>query len=142
MGADLYLGIRVLRGGSVVLSKGMLAQAKLGTHLTPEERLGLTTQCKRMLIRTNASYVWICTSEGVRVVTANDVIRRQSRNLVGGRRLDEMLSETLSCHEGDLKIGLPTGGGLRQQVGSMLEELGARTGISMTIIAPTTHVEG
>ena len=134
VGADIYLGIRVMLGGHVDTSKGMLAQAKKWPNLSAEEGGGLTEQCKRMLARSPASYVWIYTVDGVGVVSAEDVIRRELRKLSYRRRLDEVLSEILACNEGDTALGLPPGRDTRRLVGMMLEELrGVRTGIAVSI---------
>src|SRR5262249_45771045 len=66
VGADLY----------VEMSKGLLAQSKLGPNLSRGERRSLKRQCRRMLNRTDSSYVWVYTETGVRVIRAQDVERR------------------------------------------------------------------
>lgn len=135
VGADIYLGIRVMRAGRVEMSKGILAQAKLGPNLSGEAGRRLTHQCEKMRTVSPASYVWVYTTEGVGVVNVEDVIRRNSRKLTNRRRLDQVLSETLQCAEGDPAIGLPTGRDIRPAVGAMLQELGVQTGIAVSIIA-------
>lgn len=135
VGADIYIGIRVMRGSRVEMSKGMLAQAKLWPYLSADGRVALIALRRKMLARSPASYVWVYTPEGVGVVNAEDVVRRESRNLTNRRRLDQPLSEVLACNEGDPLIGLPAGTNVRRQVGTMLEELGARTGIGVSITA-------
>jgi hypothetical protein len=133
LGGDIYVGIRVMHGSSTALSKGFLAQAKRGPHLSSSERNELVRQSLRLLFRSPSSYVWVYTERRVRVVNAEDVVRRQSRNLVDGRRLDEIFSETLSCLEGDIHIGLPPGSDVRSSVGIMLERLRTQTAIGIAI---------
>lgn len=140
LGGDIYVGVRVSRGGLTRLSKGFLAQAKKGTHLSMSQRRDLDGQCRKLLRRTTSSYVWVYTEHGVRVVNAQDVIRRQSRNLIDGRRLDEVLSATLSCDEGDAAIGLPDApigqserSATRHSLGEILERLGTETGIGVAV---------
>jgi hypothetical protein len=135
VGADLYVGVRVVMAGQVELSKGMLAQAKKGPWLSPQDSFFLVEQCKKMLALSPSSYVWVYTPDGIGVVDAEKVVERESRNLTNRRRLDEALSEMLACNEGDPNIGLPAGPDIRQQVGAMLRDLGVRvrTGISVSI---------
>jgi hypothetical protein len=133
VGADLYVGVRVVSERHVQLSKGMIAQAKKWPWLTPEDRFGVVEQSKRMLERSPASYVWVYTADGVGVVNAEKVVERRSRNLANRRRLDEVLSEILACNEGDPLRGLPSGQPLRQQVGVMLRELSVRTAVGVRV---------
>jgi len=151
LGADLYVGIRVVRDGRLEMSKGLFAQSKLGTHLSKDGRSKLVDQCEKMRKRSPASYVWVYTPDGVRVITVQDVVRRDSRNLLGGRRLDEAFSETFACHEGDPGIKLPDvqpdALPLRTAVGLMLERMdapngfAARTLIGMDLISQPDEVQ-
>lgn len=138
VGADIFVGVRILRGDRSLLSKGILVQAKRGSHLSPRAKDDLDDQCERMRRRTDAAYVWLYTANGVRVLRAENVINRSNGNLSGGRRLDALFSETLACNEGDPRIGIPPGRLRQATLGSMLEELRAEQGIGVDIIAPLT----
>lgn len=134
VGADLYVGVRVLRRNQVVWSKGMLAQAKKG--LTVRNPGDLDDQCRKMLERTHAAYVWAYTDNGVRVVKAQAVLGRTSQKLARGRKLDRPLEATLACSEGDPKIGVPAGRLNKAALAGMVERMRYPTAIIIDVNAP------
>lgn len=102
LGADLYVGIRLVRNRRVRMSKGFLVQAKLDGR---PDRRRLEEQSNKMSSFTRASYVWIYTEDGVNVVRANEA----SADYREVRRLDSLITETLYCHEGDFGLAIPRG---------------------------------
>ena len=83
--------------------------------------------------RTDAAFVWVYTPKGVRVINADDVLKRSKRNLLGGRRLDQLFAGTLACTEGDEHIGIPAGRLAQGNIGSMLKDLRAEQKIAIDI---------
>ena len=129
LGADIYVGIRVIKNRHTYLSKGFLVQAKLDGDRGRAASRQLPNQIEQMKSHTKAAYVWVYTPNGVLVSSTKG--GKSPLQPLGG--ISELISDTLSCTEGDPKIGLPKGPMTRQAVGVMLSELGARTGVGINI---------
>lgn len=139
IGADLYVGISVSSGG-LQKSKGFLVQAKIESKLKSSSDFNaLEEDCKDMLHRSDASYLWLYESNGVRVVDAKDVVKREWRSPteLHRRRASTIFSRTLECSEGDFSLGLPSVRGTRKKpreaLGEMLEGLRVRNGVGVLI---------
>ena len=139
IGADLYVGISVSTGGQRK-TKGFLVQAKIDRKLkSSSDFAALDKDCRDMLQRSDASYLWLYESNGVRVVDAKNVVKRGSRSPkeLQRRRASTVFSRTLECSEGDFSLGLPSVRGTRKKpreaLGEMLEELRIRNGIGIKI---------
>ena len=139
IGADLYVGISVSSGGKRQ-SKGFLVQAKIGRKLkSMSDYDALAKDCGDMLERSDASYLWLYESNGVRVVKAVEVLKRGSKSPkeLQRRRASTVFDRTLECREGDFDLGLPSVRGTRKKprtaLGEMLEELRVPRGIGVLI---------
>ena len=139
IGADLYVGISVSSGGKRQ-TKGFLTQAKISDKLkTQSDFDDLDNDCRDMLKRSNASYVWLYEKSGVRVINAEEMLKRglQSPTKLKRRRASTVFARTLECTEGDFGLGLPSVRGtrkkLRAALGEMLEELRIPKGVGVLI---------
>ncbi|WP_226562659.1 hypothetical protein [Salipiger thiooxidans] len=139
IGADLYVGISATSGG-IRRSKGFLVQAKIGRKLKSiSDYDALEEDCSDMLQRSDASYLWLYERNGVRVVKAEEVLKRGSKSPkeLQRRRASTVFSRTLECSEGDFDLGLPPVRGTRKKprtaLGEMLEDLRVRKGVSVSI---------
>jgi hypothetical protein len=82
-GADIVMTIEA-RGPDFEVKKGFLAQAKRlegGKHLSTDDYNGLRKQCHDMLGVTSASYVFLYSTTGVTVISANAVLASRNRDL-------------------------------------------------------------
>lgn len=136
LGADLYVGISVNSSG-IRQTKGFLVQAKISDKLV---RISdLDKDCEEMLRRSAASYVWLYEKSGVRIVNAQDVVKRgiKSPKMLTRRRASTVFARTLECTEGDFEIGLPSVRGTkkapRTALGEMLEELRVPQGVGVLV---------
>ena len=133
-GIDLYIGIRIDDGA--VVSKGLLVQAKWNDGArNAAEQARLVEQCQKIDARTDAGYVWLYGTSGVQVVPAKEVVANPSTapEELGSRHLNEVFGQVLDCFEGDRRLALPTGPDLRRDLGVMLEEFGATTGVAVSL---------
>lgn len=144
IGTDLYIGLETRIDG-VRRSKGLLVQAKKHKSLSSRERKDLTLQCEKMTARSDSSYVWSYSEEGVRVHRASAVALKWHQKLRGGDRVDDLISDVLACNQGDEALGLPEVASdagasqldvrrsMREAVGTMLERLGTRSAVGVSI---------
>lgn len=136
IGADIYFGIEVMSDGRRE-TKGFLAQAKWRDDRGGQTRL--TEQCSDMLKRTDSAYVWFYGPDGITYLNARTVETRDDRVVFRGKRLQHHFARILECVEGDRSIGLPSGPNQRTALGEMLENLGATTGIAVSITEGTVR---
>jgi hypothetical protein len=139
IGADLYVGISVNSGGNIQ-TKGFLTQAKIIGKLKAQKDFDdLDDACTQMLERSDSSYDWLYENSGVRVIKAEDVLKRTARDPSTWQRgrASTVFSRTLECTEGDFGIGLPSVWGRqmtqRAALGEMLEKLRVPKGIGISI---------
>lgn len=136
LGADLYVGISVSSHG-IRQTKGFLVQAKISDKLVSSS--DLDEDCAEMLRRSAASYVWLYEKSGVRVVNAQDVLKRgeKSPKVLKRRRASTVFARTFECTEGDFHIGLPSVRGTKKPprvaLGEMLEELRVPQGVGVLV---------
>jgi hypothetical protein len=136
LGADLYVGISVISSG-IRQTKGFLVQAKISDKLVRHS--DLDEDCEKMLRRSAASYVWLYEKNGVRIVNAQDVVKRGSKSpkVLDSRRASTVFARTLECTEGDFGIGLPSVDGTKKAprvaLGEMLEELRVPQGVGIIV---------
>lgn len=127
-GADLYVGIEVTSGDRTT-SKGFLVQAKLAG----ERPSRLEEQCRKMLARSEASYVWVYGPNGVRAVPARRVLREPPLQVFRGSPLNILFGQVLECSAGDPEIGVPSLPSARKALAGMLEELSVGEGILVRV---------
>jgi hypothetical protein len=135
IGADLYVGIEVGEGKSRE-TKGFLVQAKLSRNL--RNTADLLDECRDMLQRTRASYVWLYSDKGVRVLKAKQIrdFARTGPEDLPARKASTLFARTLECREGARVLGLPDArdpARMRSAIGIMLEELRAAQGVAISI---------
>ena len=108
-GADL-MGVLDLALPDYRATKGFLAQAK---RAEPSQRFAkrdwdrLRSQCKTMLLRTPASFVWVYSkSRGVRIFSANSVLGLQSRRIFDlySRGVSSFFEDHIECFIGDRRL--------------------------------------
>ncbi|GAA5628243.1 hypothetical protein Brsp05_03539 [Brucella sp. NBRC 12953] len=126
IGADLYVGIEVVGGGGRRESKGFLVQAKLQRNLNRAEG-ELRDACAKLLGITDASYVFVYGTGGVRVLNAKTVFEDTQMRVrdMSARRVTTLFKRTLECTEGDFGLGLPRAKGLAQARGALADKLKA-----------------
>lgn len=104
-GADIAV-VSIYQSPRVVITKGFLAQAK---NLNLQQKMyqpgwgRLQNQCKKMLARTNESYVWLYSGTSLRVHKANAVgcLKSQTVDDLPYMYLKTFLIDYLICHHGD-----------------------------------------
>jgi hypothetical protein len=137
-GVDLYIGVEI--DGAVPVSKGLLVQSKWKeTKRAPGEHKRLVNQCREMLDRSDAAYVWLYGPEGVDVVPAGDLVDAGTLppEQLGSRKVSELFRNVFDCFEGDRAIGLPrgvaSGRDMRQALKGMIKEMAAERGLVIAI---------
>ncbi|RUW85011.1 hypothetical protein [Mesorhizobium sp. M1E.F.Ca.ET.063.01.1.1] len=143
-GIDLYISIADTDENG--FSKGIFVQAKwkeIGRKSKSLVTLG--NQCKEMLARSTASYVWLYAPDGVEVVRAQEVVDQPGvpPESLRSRRADDLFSRILECPEGDRAWGVPAGleqNERRPWISRMMEELRIRRAIDVTIGGPDLGV--
>lgn len=137
-GADLYISV-VVDSPDQQFSKGMLVQAKWDkTVRRAGERRKLRSQSKRMLRRTEESYVWIYGALGVAVIPASEALQTVSlpdltRN---AKTVGNLISDGLNCSAGDRAIGRDTSLPLVESLNSMLTKLVVENGLTIVVTEP------
>lgn len=109
-GADIAV-VSIYQSPKVMITKGFLAQAK---NLNLQQKMyqpgwgRLQSQCKKMLERTNESYVWLYSGTSLRVHKAHAVDRLTSQTVddLPYMYLKTFLIDYLICHHGDPNISL------------------------------------
>lgn len=107
-GADIAV-VSVYQSPKFLITKGFLAQAK---NLNLQQKIyqprwgRLQNQCKKMLARTNESYVWLYSGTSLRVHKANavDCLKSQTVDDLPYMYLKTFLIDYLICHHGDPNI--------------------------------------
>lgn len=107
-GADIAV-VSVYQSPKFLITKGFLAQAK---NLNLQQKMyqpgwgRLQNQCKKMLARTNESYVWLYSGTSLRVHKANavDCLKSQTVDDLPYMYLKTFLIDYLICHHGDPNI--------------------------------------
>lgn len=107
-GADIAV-VSYYQSPKVVITKGFLAQAK---NLNLQQKMyqpgwgRLQNQCKKMLERTNESFVWLYSGTSLRVHKANavDCLKSQTVDDLPYMYLKTFLIDYLICHHGDPNI--------------------------------------
>ncbi|TXM93092.1 hypothetical protein [Methylobacterium sp. WL116] len=138
IGADLYIGIDIdTEQGRI--TKGLLVQSKWDSSLTTRTSAELNRACDNMLAVSDASYVWIYSASGVRVIDARKVRTRKKilGKLSGGEGLDDFFDDALACVKGDFQMGLPDEIDTRQALRGKLKELSVPTGLIVNIKNPS-----
>jgi hypothetical protein len=142
IGADLYVGIEV-REGDEQDTKGFLVQAKLKRNLDSAGRQKLRNDCRKLLNRTEASFVWLYGPNGVRVLNAQRVRDSLENPLsLPARRTRTLFARTLECPEGDRALGLPDVRGraqMRSALGTLLEGLRIAQAVAISIVRPSAR---
>lgn len=133
-GTDLYISTARL---DLHWSKGILVQAKwVDDVYDPTEHVRLVEQCKKMRKRAKtASFVWVFAPDGVHVIRIPrlgriNVVRAYERESITPGAL---ITESLRCNEGELGIGRDLRLELPDAMNSMVERLGAKRWIAMTL---------
>jgi hypothetical protein len=135
VGADLYISI-VIDSGHETISKGMLVQAKWDNALAaPAERTRLSEQSKRMLHRTNESYVWVYEPHGIAVIPASRTTEPAADSALTSeaRTVGDLFFDGLNCTAGDPAIGLDPSAPIVESLNSMLRELSIGKGLSFVV---------
>ena len=138
IGADLYIGVSV-SNGITSQSKGLLVQAKWdGPSFSSSSKLD--AQRRKMLARSEASYVWVYGREGVQSISANRLPPSGHKRQMALSDLGTLFSNVLACTNGDPNIGLPPnliGVGdkrlVREALDTMLRQIGTNQGVAVLV---------
>jgi len=107
-GAD-FMGVLDVDLPDFTVSKGFLAQAKMGKRISSKEKKRLLVQCENMLDHSPASFVFIYSNHGVRVVPAVSVVAAQGNlGKLYDRSAKRFFEEHLECFIGDPRIACPS----------------------------------
>lgn len=108
-GADL-MGILDLALPDYSATKGFLVQAKRvepGQQFSKRDWDRLCSQCKTMLLRTPASFVWVYSkSRGIRIFSASSVLGLESRRIFDlySRGVSSFFENHIECFIGDRRL--------------------------------------
>lgn len=107
-GAD-FMGVLNIKLPDYTVSKGFLAQAKLVRRNKVDDLRELKSQCEKMLNFSPASFVFLYSDQGVRVVPAISVVGSNidPSNLYD-RSAQRFFEEHFQCFIGDQEISSPT----------------------------------
>ena len=106
-GADILVTLHV-NLPKLKVSKGFLAQAKLLKPGRKVNRKEINSQCEKMLQLTPASYVFLYSKDGVRVVPAISVVTSTvSFKELYSRSAQNFFEEHFECFIGDRSISTP-----------------------------------
>jgi hypothetical protein len=110
-GAD-FMGVLDISIEGYSVRKGFLAQAKLiepNGYISPQEYARMRDQCGEMLGLTPASFVFLYSSQGIKVVPAISVVAadRMNPHDLYSRRLNRFYEEHFASFIGDKAISIP-----------------------------------
>ena len=132
-GAD-FVGVLDMDIPGFKVKKGFLAQAKLlrPNGMSKREFRRMVDQCNQMLDLSPASYVFVQSTDGIRVLPATAVVGTSTAKLAFdagahySRRLSRFYEDHFECFIGDSKINEPTRETLDNLRARSLLELSAR----------------
>jgi len=136
IGADLYVGFELVGGGES-RSKGILVQAKKAKSMDAGQVKRLKGQCRDMLGKTDAAYVWTYSENGIISQEAESFDRLGPLARRTGPA--DVFASILECTKGDPKLGLPPTSDVaeaREQLHGKLKDLAVGTGIFALLERP------